>query len=225
MSETTKIQAETLQEMGLPPEDHGLQTLLKLLCAERLKLLEGMMHDEIDVIKGRQERIRWLNNILRAINNSTDDKKGTLEFSADSDLQKLLDQAKEWTVKADTLEKQANELDETIKQLESDPSASNEQIQALKAKQKLLREEVSEIRDTVKAVTFPPGKHQFTKSERERLVDNLRTAHEDLSALNQQQMQTMNRLNNERHETLLLAKMIAKNIHEDLVNKARAIAR
>lgn len=69
-----------------------------------------------------------------------------------------------------------------------------------------------------------PMKDKFKKEERERLVENIRMAVEDLNIQNEMQMQTITRLTNDRYETYQMARSILKPLHEDKINKARKIA-
>lgn len=73
-------------------------------------------------------------------------------------------------------------------------------------------------------VNVKDDKKKFTKDERDRLVENLRMTIEDLNVQNDMQLQTVQRLTNERYESYRLAQTILKPLHEDKQNKARKIA-
>ena len=64
------------------------------------------------------------------------------------------------------------------------------------------------------------GKTSYTKEERDRLVDNIRVTSDDLNVLNDMQLQTINRLTNERYESYQMARSILKPLHDA---KMRAI--
>lgn len=68
------------------------------------------------------------------------------------------------------------------------------------------------------------GKFKYTAEEKERLIENIRMTVEDLNVQNDMQMQTITNLNNERYESYQLARTIIKPLHDDKLNKARAIA-
>jgi len=68
------------------------------------------------------------------------------------------------------------------------------------------------------------NKNVYTKDERDRLVDTIRTVCDDLNVQNDMQIQTITRLTNERYEAFQLARSILKPLHEDKINKARSIA-
>jgi len=65
---------------------------------------------------------------------------------------------------------------------------------------------------------------KYSREERERLVENIRMACDDLNMENDMQIQTVTRLTNERYEAFQLARSIMKPLHEDKINKARALA-
>jgi hypothetical protein len=68
------------------------------------------------------------------------------------------------------------------------------------------------------------GKFKYTAEEKDRLIENIRMTVEDLNVQNDMQMQTITNLNNERYESYQLARTIIKPLHDDKINKARAIA-
>lgn len=69
-----------------------------------------------------------------------------------------------------------------------------------------------------------PEKLKYSKEERERLLDNLKMTIEDLNIQNDMQMQTVQRLTNERYESFQMARSILKPLHDDKQNKARQMA-
>lgn len=73
-------------------------------------------------------------------------------------------------------------------------------------------------------VDMKEGKYKFNKEERERLIENIRITADDNNVLNDMQLQTITRLTTERYESYQLARSIMKPLHEDKVNKARAMA-
>lgn len=64
----------------------------------------------------------------------------------------------------------------------------------------------------------------YTSDERQRLIENIRIASDDLNMQNDMQIQTVTRLTNERYEAFQMARSILKPLHEDKINKARAIS-
>lgn len=65
------------------------------------------------------------------------------------------------------------------------------------------------------------GHHKFTKEERDRLVENVQMTIEDFNTSNDMQLQTINRLTNERYESYQLARSILKPLHEAKMQHAR----
>ncbi|MDF2549229.1 MAG: hypothetical protein K0S07_296 [Chlamydiales bacterium] len=72
-------------------------------------------------------------------------------------------------------------------------------------------------------VPIDEGKVKFTVHERERLLENFQMTVEDLNTQNDMQLQTVTRLTNERYESFQLARSVLRPLHEDKLNKARAI--
>lgn len=68
------------------------------------------------------------------------------------------------------------------------------------------------------------GKFKYSSDERDRLIENLKLSVEDFNVLNEMQLQTVARYTTERYESYQLARAIMKPLHEDKVNKSRAIA-
>ncbi|MBT3579017.1 MAG: hypothetical protein HN501_03400 [Waddliaceae bacterium] len=73
-------------------------------------------------------------------------------------------------------------------------------------------------------VDIPKDKKVWTKDEKERLLDSIRTECEDLSSENQMSLQDTQALMNQRFETYELTKSILKPLHDDKINKARKMA-
>lgn len=65
---------------------------------------------------------------------------------------------------------------------------------------------------------------KYSEDERERLVENIRLTIEDLNMQNEMQLQLVTRLTNERYEAYQMARSIMKPLHDDKMNKARAIS-
>lgn len=73
-------------------------------------------------------------------------------------------------------------------------------------------------------VDLNEDKFTYNKDERDRLIENIRLTAEDMNVLNDMQLQTITRLTTERYESYQLARSIMKPLHEDKVNKARAMS-
>ncbi|MBA3957657.1 MAG: hypothetical protein H0X51_04580 [Parachlamydiaceae bacterium] len=74
-------------------------------------------------------------------------------------------------------------------------------------------------------VNIQDGKTKYTKDERDRLVDNIRMTVDDLNVLNDMQLQTINRLTNERYESYQLARATLKPLHEAKMQSSRGISK
>lgn len=67
-------------------------------------------------------------------------------------------------------------------------------------------------------------KTKYNKDERERLTESIKMSIEDLNVQNDMQLQKISRLTNERYESFQMARSILKPLHDDKLNKARALA-
>lgn len=85
-----------------------------------------------------------------------------------------------------------------------------------------LKELLNEVKEL--GITIKEDKFTYTKEERDRLVENLRTAAEDFNVENEMQIQTVSRFTNERYETYQMARSILRPLHEDKQRKAREIS-
>lgn len=73
-------------------------------------------------------------------------------------------------------------------------------------------------------VDIKEDKFKYTKQERDRLLENIRITADEMNVLNDMQLQSITRMTTERYESYQLARSIMKPLHEDKINKARAIA-
>lgn len=71
-----------------------LETLVMLINTERLKYLQETTDKELNELKDRQQDVRTLHKVMKAINGATDEK-GNLDISKNQDLQKLMKEAKD----------------------------------------------------------------------------------------------------------------------------------
>lgn len=63
----------------------------------------------------------------------------------------------------------------------------------------------------------------YNSQERDRFLENIRMTVEDLNVQNEMQLQMITRMTNERYESYQMARFILKPLHDDKMNKARAI--
>lgn len=72
-------------------------------------------------------------------------------------------------------------------------------------------------------VDIQGDKFKYSKDERDRLVENIRMTIEDYNTQNEMQMQTVNRLTNERYESYQMARSILKPLHDAKMTVVRGI--
>lgn len=85
-------------------------------------------------------------------------------------------------------------------------------------------EEIKQILEQAKelGIEIADGKYNFSKEERERLLDNIRLTVDDKNILNDMDIQKITRLTTERYESYQLIRSMMKPLHEDKISKARA---
>lgn len=84
-----------------------------------------------------------------------------------------------------------------------------------------LQDLLKQARD--KGVDLDDTKFTYTKEERDRLVENIRMSVEDYNVQNEMQLQTLNRLTNERYESYQMARSIMKPLHEAKLQHTKGI--
>jgi hypothetical protein len=72
-------------------------------------------------------------------------------------------------------------------------------------------------------VDMKDGQYKFNKDEKDRLIDNIRMTCDDLNVKNDMQLQTINRLTNERYESYQMARSILKPLHDAKMKVAQGI--
>ncbi len=73
-------------------------------------------------------------------------------------------------------------------------------------------------------VQLDETKLKYNDDERDRLIENIKMSVDDLNIQNEMQLQFVTRLTNERYESYQMARSILKPLHDDKLNKARAIS-
>lgn len=114
----------------------SLEALVLLINTERLKTLQDKIKVELKELKDRQEKVRNLHELLRSINNSTDDK-GKLDISKNDEIKDLIKKAKELGVNVKTdkskySKEERDRLVENIRITTEDYNVQNDmQLQAI----------------------------------------------------------------------------------------------
>jgi len=85
--------AKAPEETGPKPEDMSLESLILLINAERLKNLQTKTETEFDALRARQQNVADLHDVIKAINTATD-KNGAIDITNDTNLQNLIENAK-----------------------------------------------------------------------------------------------------------------------------------
>lgn len=86
-----------------------------------------------------------------------------------------------------------------------------------------LKQLLKEAKDL--GVEIPEGKELFSKSDREKLESNIQLTTEDLNVKNEMQLQTVNRLMDERYQSYQLARSILKPLHDAKMSAIKGFSR
>lgn len=81
-------------KLGTDPKELSLEALILLINTERLKHLQDKTENEFKELKQRQEDVKELHEILKAVNAATKDS-GELKISKNEELISLLEKARE----------------------------------------------------------------------------------------------------------------------------------
>lgn len=162
---------EVAANSGVPPKyDYSLEALVFLISKNRVHSLEMKTRDEFKQLKQRQDKVKYLHQLMKSVNKITDSKTGGCDFTSHADLVALFDEAR------------------------------------------------------AMGVEIEQGKLKYDREGRDRFIDNIRMTIDDFNVQNEMQLQTITRLTNERYESFQMARSIMKPLHDDKINKARAIA-
>jgi hypothetical protein len=190
----------------------GIQTAAHLILVDKLNYSEEEARVEVERLKERQKLVDFVNRFSREVNNNTKDADGTLNTEPFQALKDegyaLLELAQQKRARAEELKNQ---------QLDLDPSSR--EFTKLQKEIEWLEDSAKEIEETLKSCDIINSqgervvKHRYTESERERMVENLRSHNKNLSQTTSYQQQVIQKLNNARHETLMIAKQIIDTLH------------
>jgi len=199
--------------------DHSLQTLAHMLLLEKLEKVDGDVRDEVHVLTDRQKRVEFLDRFLREMNTNVENSTGSVDRH---NLEGVIQDGLKMREEADQYRLQADNIEAEVMNLREDDEFGHAPLIARKEKEaKWLRESADEIYTTLRACDiltkdgdFVDGPAIYLKESTTRVLENLRSYNKILQTRNNTQSQMVQRLNNERHETLMLAKDIQRTIHE-----------
>lgn len=133
-------------------------------------------------------------------------------------LKSLHDKTKKEFTELKERQNQVSKLHKVLKKINAETSTAGEFDCSSNEELKKLLVEAKDL-----GVDLKTDKFKYTKDERDRLVENLRMTIDDLNVKNDMQLQTVNRLTNERYESYQLARAILKPLHEAKMQSVRGI--
>jgi chromosome segregation ATPase len=183
------------------------------------------MKREFAELKHRQDYVKILHQLMKAMNKATDNKSA-VDVNKNPELKQLFDELKakvaEMQKEADSLKQEADKLLAEADELEA--AGKTEQAEKLQDRAATLKEDAAELKEIAKVLDIDKDKSFFSKDDRERLMENIRTTCGDLNARNDLQMQTIQRLTNNRHELLQICRTLQKSVHDAAMRPAHNLA-
>lgn len=194
------ITADGVKSVGkLPKDEMGLQDLTHTILVDKLNYAENEARVQVENLKDMQKLLEFLNQYLREVNANTKDSDGTFDREP---MEALVKKAKKLVKEFEQCRAEAERIKET------DPK-----------KAEWLNEYASHIEDTLKSCDVINNKGELVKklkyseTERDRLVENLRTQNKNLTQAINYMQQVVQKFNNIRHESLMIAKQIIENLN------------
>lgn len=202
-------------QSALSTEDYDLMTLAHMLVTYKISLLESEFEKETEILADRQKRLEFLNKVHRLYNSSLVDDRGGMELTG-SEYDALLQEAKEMQAEMLNRRERAAELEAQIAALQADGVDENsDAVRELKREVAALRQGADEMEDTLNAsALLNQEKTKFSRDERDRMIDNVRTQDKLLKAQNSYQSQMIQRLQSERLEYINIGKDIMNKLHD-----------
>jgi len=201
--------------------DHSLQKMAHMLLIEKLEKVDGDVRDEVRVLVDRQKRIEFLDRFTREVNANIESSSETLDRGQ---LKEVIHEGLKLKDEADQLRIQADNIASEAAGLRSEDEFGNAQLISRKeGEAKWLRDSADEIYTTLRACDIVTkegeivdGPSTYLREATTRLLENIRSYAKILQTRNNTQSQKVQRLNNERHEVMMLAKDIARTISDIL---------
>jgi len=201
--------------------DHSIQKMAHMLLIEKLEKVDGDVRDEVRVLVDRQKKVEFLDRFTREINSHVESSSGTVDRGQ---LAEVIQEGLKLKDQADQLQIQADNIEAEVITLKSEDEFENAQLISRKETEaKWLRESADEIYTTLRACDIMTkegeivdGPSVYLKEATTRLLENIRSYGKILQSRNNTQSQKVQRLNNERHEVMMLAKDISRTISDIL---------
>lgn len=218
MSEIVNVGASSNVHLDPAIADASLQDLIKSMLVDKIEDVEQEAREEVKVLTERQKRIEYLNKYLRGINSETSSKDGTVDTGK---LEHLKEEGLKFKEEADSFREKADELREKLQELKDGNENYSKEIRAIEKEINWLEESAEEIDSMLQACdiidnegNIVDGPRKYSDAVRGKVIENIRSHSKILQSRNSYQSQMVTRLNNERHEVLMLAKEMARNLHE-----------
>lgn len=234
MNEVDIIRSDRIERKELSKSIYtDLQRYVAQLLARKLGSLDSTAEDLLETLKKRQDRVRFMHDFLRDVNNASKGQGDIKDIDKNPKLKEYIEKAKEFEKAANELDRQAELLekagDELIEQGKrmGRPELITEGQNKKAAGQKL-RQEGTELRDmakTIKLLVNEKGevKKTLSKEERARLVENINTVVDDFNTINQMEFHKINQTNQDRQTTIMMAKQLIKQLGDIIQSMGRAI--
>lgn len=222
----SNVVAVTIESVSQATEsqDANLDAMICLRTIDTLADVDNSTKTEFMQLKRRQDNIRLLHQLMKAINKATDNKS-TVDLTKNPELKACFEQINTSVAKfiadSEALLRKSEETQNKALTLENE--GKKEEAEDLRERAASLKEDALELKEVAKILTIDKEKTFFSKDERERILENARTTCGDLNVRNDLQMQTIQRLTNNRHELLHYARTIQKTVQDTLMRISQRI--
>lgn len=234
MNEVDIIHTERVQRKEISKSIYtDLQRYVAQLLARKLGMLDSTAEDYLETLKKRQDRVRFMHDFLRSVNNASKGQGDLKDIDKNGELKEYIEKANEFETAANELDRQSELLENAGNlRIEEGKKYGRPELVALGEKNladaKKLKQESSELRDmskTIKILVDEKGnpKKSLSKEERARLVENINTVVDDFNTINQMEFHKINQTNQDRQTTIMMAKQLIKQLGDIIQTMGRAI--
>jgi hypothetical protein len=165
-----KLLAEGVDQIDKPadpttPPDLGLEALTLLVCTNKVKSLEEKTKKELTELRERQNQVKYLHQLIKAINTITD-SKGNLDLNGQDELLDSLTKAQEMGIDVDLTKKtytreERDRLIENVRMSCDDLNTQNEmQLQTISR----LTNERYEVYQMARSILKPLHEDKISKA-------------------------------------------------------------
>ncbi|GAB4228823.1 MAG: hypothetical protein Tsb0021_06420 [Chlamydiales bacterium] len=207
----------------------ALEPSIYHLVIDGITRVHQKSQDEIDQIKQRQQRMRFLNQLLQELNNCKNDDF-SMDINKSEQLKELIERAKamgeegeQLEAKAKRLEEEAEKLLQKAENLEGISLEGTEDIikefkkeaAAKKKEAQRLQDDAAELKDVSRSVTLLVNAKngKLSKEERASVIENVRETLQSFNMIHNTQTSQVVRLQEDYHQRVNMGRSLTNELH------------